>query len=346
MQLYGTKKQSQVALKKVFSLGESLPSSQDPRVSLQTVAEDCSSEQSSALLTANSLEEKKKKLGNSLLPSLSANSSEFPNSEELELDINYISRHSSTQIRSHQYISLYCSRCGYRYTAPVKCENWRLCDHCKKRESFRLSKKYLKMINSVPREKLRLITVTIPNAEKLTRQTIQKIRSYWIKLLHLKRYEQSIVGGFYSIEVINRGRGWNIHLHAICEVREQSMLPGSFKKQRATEAEKQLRIDWIEVTGHTAEIVDISNVSSPGGALRYILKDLLKSAGLTSIRATEYLRALKASRLLSLFGKWYAKVKEVVTTARFKCPNCKNEVWIDQYFLRDIEQELNPARAP
>jgi len=347
MSLYTIGKKGQ-EVKKVFSLGESLPSCQDPRVSIRTDAEDCFAghPQSSAVLLNNSLEEKKKKLGNTLLESLSANSEEFPNSSELGLDNSYISPHNSPQTRSHQYITLYCSGCGYRYIAPIKCEKWRLCEHCRKRESYRLRSKYLKMINSFPREKLRLITVTTPNTEKLTRHTIQRIRGYWLKLLRWKHYSAQVQGGFYSIEVVNHGKDWNVHLHALVQVKHQNMLPGSPRGFRHTKAQDRLSKDWYRLTEHKAKIVSIRKVHSPSGSLGYILKYLSKSPCLTGINATQYLEALKSTRLLSLFGKWYSLVKKVISPFRFECPNCRNDSWVSQWFLRDIEEELNPARAP
>lgn len=57
MSLYTINKKSQ----QVFSPGEGSSLSQNPRVSIRTVAEDCSNEQSSALASNDSPEEKKKK---------------------------------------------------------------------------------------------------------------------------------------------------------------------------------------------------------------------------------------------------------------------------------------------
>ena len=347
MEVYTTKKESQELLKKHFSPGESLSPSQDPGIFTRLDAGNSTGEGFSAFPLNKQPRENEQKGEKSDLESLSANSNSSSREElELELDINYISRHYSPQTRSHQYISLYCSACGHRYIAPVKCDRWRICSHCRKRESYRLISKYLRMVKSIPRVKLRLITVTTRNTQKLTRQTIQEVRSYWLKLLHLKRYEGLIRGGFYSIEAKNTGKGWNVHLHSLCEVPDKSMLSGSLKRERATRAEKQLSKDWKKITKNKAKIVDIKNVASPGGALRYILKDLLKSPTIQKMRSFEYLTALKSCRLLSTFGSWYHKIKDLVSTRRFKCPNCNNDIWIDQFFLRDIDKELNFARAP
>ncbi|GAI04746.1 unnamed protein product, partial [marine sediment metagenome] len=155
-----------------------------------------------------------------------------------------------------------------------------------------------------------------------------------------------LAGGFYSIEAIHKGNNWNVHLHTLVELKHQNLLPGSRKALRHTKAEEMLSQDWYRLTMHQAKIVSIRVVSSPGNALKYILKDLLKSPGLSGLVAREYLEALKSSRLISTFGKWYHKVRELLSAHRFECPNCQNDSWVDQFFLRDIEKELNPARAP
>jgi len=345
MSTYTISKKGQ-EVKKVFLPDESLPSSQNSGSYTKLNAEDCSSERSSAVFLDKELREEPKKLGNNGLESLSANSCDFPKSQELELDKDYISLHPSSQVRSHQYITLYCTQCGYRYIAPVKCEDWRLCEQCRKAENSRLRSKYLKFIKSVPRTHLRFITVITKNVQELTKKGIQEIRGYWLKLLRWKYYTDRISGGFYSIEAVHKHSSWNIHLHAIVQVKHQSMLPGSSRGRRHTEAETKLSEDWFELTKHTAKIVKILNVTSGAGALNYLLKDLLKSPKLTGLHATDYLQALKTSRLISTFGKWYARVKEYINEHRFLCPHCGNDSWFSQFALREVEQDLNFARAP
>ncbi|GAI04748.1 unnamed protein product, partial [marine sediment metagenome] len=136
MTTYTTKKQSQALPKKNFFPGESLPS-QDPGVYTRLNAENSIREGFSAFPLNKQPRENEKKGKKSHLEPMLAKTSEFPNSEVLELDFNYISPHFSPQSCPHQYLSLYCSSCGYRWTAPVKCIDWRLCKKCRSSESYR-----------------------------------------------------------------------------------------------------------------------------------------------------------------------------------------------------------------
>lgn len=279
-----------------------------------------------------------------------------------QLDNTAISRHFSSKpskhaisegrkenflklIDAHATTYIYCKNCGHKIKVTLRCKKWRTCDFCRWREAHRLKAKYLNIINKIPKERLRLITVTTVNKQKLDKKDIQEIRRYWIKLMHLKRYSQMITGGLYSIEAVNKGKGWNIHLHAIVEVEDKTMLPGSDKSkyEKHSKAEEQLSLDWKKVTNKSAFIVSILPAFSPGKGLNYILKYLSKSAE-TNGQSFWYLEALRNTRMLSAFGSWYSDKSYKPETFILVCPDCGHIHWINEA-ERELEW-LENARSP
>lgn len=243
----------------------------------------------------------------------------------------------------HQTLTLYCANCGYRYVATLKCRNWRVCPFCLDREAKRLKAQYSPLIKGKDKDYLRLITVTIPNKKELHRTDIRRIKRRFRQLLRRKPYRRWILGGLYTVEVVNKGRGFNIHIHALIETRIQGVLLGSRRGKRHTNFEEKLSEDWQKVTRGEANIVDIKNVYSPSGGLNYILKYFTKPPILQPGQEEVYCEAFRGLRALSAFGSWYGKHTSL---PKLKCPVCGGQDWISEYELQQLgarAHEVNSA---
>src|SRR5262249_17404440 len=116
------------------------------------------------------------------------------------------------------------------------------------------------------------------------------------------------------IECINKGSGWNVHLHALVE--------GGFVRP------DHIAQDWYELTGDSY-IVHSTSCYEPEGALKYILKYLLKAPTLSG-RAKEYNAVLKGRRLIQTFGSWYkrATLPKEEKQPKLVCSTCGHAAWI------------------
>jgi len=213
----------------------------------------------------------------------------------------------------HNFLTLYCLSCGYSYSAWLRCGD-RTCPECRKRDYFRLFNSYLPFIQT--KKNLRLITLTLRGRPScLTRDRLVRLHHCFTKLTHLRAYRYALVGGLYAIEAINKGNGWNVHIHILAE--------GLFIGQ------KKLSRDWHRLTGDSF-IVDIRKFRSPKRGLEYLLKYMLKPPVVAGLNGM-YNSAFKGSRLVSAFGIWYG----VVISARFplECPKCGGVAWISEHQL-------------
>jgi len=253
----------------------------------------------------------------------------------------------------HEVIRIRCSKCGYTHEVVLRCKRWRLCEYCKFREAMRLRSVYLKKVNSVPKQNLRLVTLTLPNTENLSKSTLKKIRKYLIALLRSKEYSKKIVGGLYSIETLNKGKGkgWHTHLHLLVEVINMDILRGHKEGEKHSLDEEKLSKNWYRITGRTGKIVNIKSAYSPGGALGYLLKYLSKAPFLGAkeeylINVSSYLSTLFNSRTLSTFGSWYSLCEEK-EKHHFLCPNCGSYSWISEFDKeRYNERNYYNSRSP
>lgn len=217
----------------------------------------------------------------------------------------------------HQYLTLFCSQCGYFHSVYMRCGD-RTCPECRYRDYSRLLALYKPFLAS--KSQLRLITLTLRGRlDILPRERLTRLRRSFKLLLRQKYYKSRLVGGFYTIEAVNKGKGWNIHIHILSE--------GSFI------AQSRLSADWFKITGDSF-IVDIRKAWSGVGGLRYILKYLSKPPKVNGLE-TEYNYAFRGARLVSAFGSWYKKTI-VIEKKQVLCPVCGCSEWLTIYQLEKL----------
>ena len=187
-----------------------------------------------------------------------------------------------------------CTGCHSVSTYWNRCENF-YCPMCQprlandKRESVEWWTKTVKN----PRH----VVLTCRNTETITKEQIQGYKAAFTKLRRSKLCSNWI-GGFYSIETTNEGRGWHVHFHVLVE--------SGWIDQRA------LSVKWGQLVGQDYAIVWVKYA----GQVDY-LRELVKYAvdGNTIAQwkpadLVAFITAFKGVRTFGVFGSLYAKRSE------------------------------------
>jgi len=190
----------------------------------------------------------------------------------------------------------------------------RTCGRCRGKDFYRLCHAYRKPLGKMKSPKL--VTLTLPNVADLTKVVVQRLRAAATRLFRRKRWASRIRGGIYSIEAVNKGRGWHVHVHMVVDA---DYLP-----------HRELSEDWRKVTGD-AFIVDVRRAWSPQEALKYILKYLLKPPQILDGQEAVYNEVLKGIRLVQPFGSFYREIKQEKPPV--VCPECGCTGWITKFEL-------------
>jgi hypothetical protein len=172
----------------------------------------------------------------------------------------------------------------------------------------RLYKGYLESIEAIKRPKL--LTLTLRNVPILTRKYIRGLRKSFTKLMHRKWYKERVRGGLQTIEIVNKGNGWHVHMHV--------MLDADYLPQ------KKIAKDWLEITGDSF-MVDIREAGTVKEGLKYCLKYLSKAPVLSG-HEEEYRDTVKGLRLVQPFGSIYGEL--VMHLPSVPCPECGSVRWI------------------
>jgi len=218
----------------------------------------------------------------------------------------------NNKFADHPTIRFYCTSCRKFFDVYSNC-GVRSCPVCRYKQFNRLYSGY---IDFVQREKPNnLLTLTIVNQPYIVRAWVHSIRTNFSKLLRRVYYKSRISGGMYTIECINKGNDWNVHLHAIISSDE---IPKS-----------RLSTDWHILTGDSY-IVDIEPIESIEKAFRYILKDFMKTPPLNG-QENEYNEAMRRFRFVSKFGTWYKVSPKSLSPG--KCPHCGSLDLLSEYYL-------------
>lgn len=212
----------------------------------------------------------------------------------------------------HDFVTVYCEKCGHSERVMLRCGD-RTCPDCRKRDFFRLFRGYEHLFRS--KSRLRFLTLTLRNTSNLSLTSVDFLRNCFRKLLRSSSLSGRISGGMYGIEIVNKGKGWNIHLHAIIE--------GQYLPQ------DELSREWRRITGGSY-IVWVTKFDRGVEGLRYILKYLLKSPCLSGQEDT-YNAYMKGVRMFSFFGSWFPA--KLIKTTFFKCPICGCVGWISEFEL-------------
>lgn len=218
---------------------------------------------------------------------------------------------------THPSFKLYCLKCHHQFYVPSSCGK-RSCPICRIASFRRTLELYFDFVMKRPHKKL--LTLTRSNREILSKEWIKETRKCFTNLLRSKLCKDKIKGGFYAYECVNKGNGWNLHLHSLIE--------SDYIEQ------SRLSVEWYLRTGDS-NIVDIRKVYNSKYALYYLLKDLTKSPELCG-KEEEYDEVMRSLRFVSNFGTWYNPPKSKIKSGA--CPSCGSHDVLSEYAMNVLQK--------
>jgi hypothetical protein len=243
------------------------------------------------------------------------------------------------------------SCCDSRAIAvPVGC-NHRLCPLCSahRAEHYRARIRSLFEIVGNPQ----LLTLTVPNVRKLTRETIRVLRTRLRAFL--KQHKALLLGGVYSIECTYNfeEKTWHPHIHVLVDVNDDRKklpywefcdrkwqmefawlcltqgrpMPGKRIWRKSEYEEWVSGVDPRIHKGSYSRIgarrtIDLRPCSSDKKAAYEVLKYMTKVAGFVHDHraVAEFLTAVKCVRAIQTFGSCYGfKLDDPPATAHLAC---------------------------
>ncbi len=227
-----------------------------------------------------------------------------------------------------------CQGCGSVGWCLNHC-GMRVCPDCAGRMKGKLLVKYQKGVDQLSdfyKSRLKLVTLTLKNVPDLRGpdfNVISRIKEAFYRLRKRPVLRDKIYGGVYGVEATNRGRGWNVHIHAlICSQFIQDACKEMKKAKNPHEEEilerekcahckdKCLRRLWQEETGFS--VVDIRKANTEGivEIIGYVAKPLsTKNAELL----VDWWEIMRNRPFLKPFGCFYDMRK---LKASLTCPWC------------------------
>lgn len=222
----------------------------------------------------------------------------------------------------HEYKTVYCEHDGYARKILIGCGR-RSCKICRKRWYGQ----HFEALRALVAGWLhpRFITLTLKNISDADfaahgKSHVLFARSCFAKL---RRKLPRIEGGFYAVDVTNRGKGFHLHLHVVYD--------GGYVDQ------KELKAAWSEIT-RGSYMADVRDVYDARGAVNYLLKDLLKSPKIRPEDVDVFDQVFAGSHMIQPFGP-QGKTKYKVIRVPCKCPLCGGTSWITLDPLFDEEHK-------
>ena len=187
-----------------------------------------------------------------------------------------------------------CDSCGRVKKFPNRCDLF-CCPQCQPRLAHerRESVEWWAVRVHQPKH----VVLTMKNTHDLTRGHVQELKHCFGKLRR-RAFARNWLGGFYSIELTNEGRGWHLHLHALIDAR---WIDGG-----------QLAVQWASVTNGFGRIVRVKD-SRQKEYLAELLKYVVKGSQLAKWPArdvVEFVNAFEGVRTFGVFGSLFGKRTE------------------------------------
>jgi hypothetical protein len=187
-----------------------------------------------------------------------------------------------------------------RLHAASFCKKHLLCPVCAIRRGARMLKAYLERFEVVSGERpaLRpyLVTLTVRNGDDLA-ERFRHLRGAMRALFQRRRdaLKGSTVsefgrsaGGFHSIEVTNKGKGWHPHVHMVWMCHEAP-------------SGEALAAEWHAITGDS-HVVDVRPISDPVTGFLEVCKYAVKFSDLALPDLLEAFDRLSGQRLIDSHG--------------------------------------------
>jgi hypothetical protein len=232
-----------------------------------------------------------------------------------------------------------CGDCGRVQTFPNRCDSF-FCPECQTRLAHEREKSISWWAAEISQPKF--ITLTCKNIPELTIDHIVEFKGWWTRLRH-RSFAKNWRGGFYSLEVTNRGRGWHLHIHALVDAHWIDA-PG-------------LAREWDSVTrgcGHIVKVKDARGKEYLDRVKSYIVKPE-ELAAWPAERIKTFVHAFSEVRTFGVFGSlygkrtqfaaWLAELKEA--KPRCPCGSCNVTYQSEtEALMNELRDGLNSTTRP
>jgi hypothetical protein len=227
----------------------------------------------------------------------------------------------------------HCLDCGKQRRFPNRCDLF-ICPECTPRLSHERQEAISWWCQEAHQPKF--VTLTCKNIPDLTCEHLREFKRWFDRLRH-RKFANNWLGGFYTIEITNRGKGWHLHLHALVEARWID--------------ESELSRQWSDITGGLGEIVRVKD-ARPNDYLQRVKTYIVKPEDLASWTPDQiltYFSAFDGCRTFGVFGNLYGKRTEFrdwiksLREAKPLCPCGSNHV----RYLTEVEAlmlDLRPGQ--
>ena len=241
----------------------------------------------------------------------------------------------------HSYYTIcQCNDCGAVRKFPNRCDLF-YCPECqpglaRDRES---QVHWWTSMLSQPKH----VILTLKNVPDFNRAHLDQLTK-WFLALRRRKFTRNWIGGFWSVEVTNEGRGWHIHLHALIEAKWIDS--------------GELALQWDSITNHMGRIVCVRDCRGKS-YLQEVMKYAVKGSQLAAWSPEQirtFIRAVDGKHTFGVFGKlWSARTEfaEFIATMkaakpRCDCGGCNQSYYSEtEWTLRELRQNgPAPSRAP
>jgi len=234
-----------------------------------------------------------------------------------------------------RYTFAICKKCSTVSKFPNRCDNF-FCAECQPRLSLDRKKAVEWWTREVHQPKH--VVLTIQNVAWLSAGHVREFRK-WFTRLRRSKFARNWLGGFYTIEVTNEGRGWHLHLHALIDAKWID----SFGLSAA----------WSKATNGLGKIVKVKDARGKD-YLAEVTKYLVKGVQLAAWPKEDivtFVDAFRGVRTFGVFGNLYGKRTEfrdwwkLVRDYKPQCPcGCSDMHYLSE--MEFIEMDLRSGPAP
>lgn len=235
------------------------------------------------------------------------------------------------------YTFAICRGCHKTQKFPNRCDLF-YCAECQPRLSTERRKAVEWWTKEIKQPKH--VVLTAKNIPNLTKEHVQEFRG-WFTRLRRSKFCRNWLGGFYSLELTNEGRGDHLHLHALVDARWID--------------EIELSIQWQRITNGMGRIVDVKDARRTD-YLKEVTKYAVKGVQLAAWspeQIAKFIDAFDGVRTFGVFGSLYgARTKfrewfEFLRNSKPKCPcGCSDIGYYSESEFLEADLQPTPEARP
>lgn len=176
------------------------------------------------------------------------------------------------------------------------CKRVRLCAVCTRIGQWKLLRRYTPKLATMTNP--HLITLTAYPVTTLSKDRIRVLASRFAAIRRLARFRRAVRGGFASTELRHGENGWQVHVHAVADL-------------RAALTQNWLATEWVRRGGGHQVKLQPLRFGTSTRAFTYILKQTKFPSNVELVR--QFVSATAGVRLLQGWGSFFGQPVLTVT---------------------------------